>query len=815
MDSHLVVLHTAMRVIDEGIDRFSDLVDHCLRETSLAEVAGEEGMSPEDYLILLLEQSGRVRVLDDDNRVARMDRLRDGLVLAHRLDEEEGRAGLVSAAPDLIGIDADMEPMALEGGGSVSLEFNQDDETRYHEEGSYTGPPGWLDDFEPGDLIAFRRIGEGLQLEPVEEVSDAAEEIAALAVAFDVVSESPGVGVETGEILEQVIIDQPHLFRRPVPPLGELLAAAGLEVVGAWTGPQAGVWKTPAEAMSDANTERVAASFQMDPCCVEALQIAVDYWRKAASVDGVDVLKALRHGGVADAFAEWLMELVPLDSPLLGEFFEELIEGGRSRAAPAHYLYALHLDAAGDGVGAEAELENAVGLDPEFTPALWMLGGYASDRGDARRAVSLLQRSGVDAEDPDLVFHRSLLADTPDVGRNDPCPCGSGRKYKNCHLNSSALFPPARVQWMWNKLDRYVNAHHRHSRLFDLASSAMPPDFDPEDVIEMASDPFIFDLALFDDGAFDGFLLARSDLLPNDEQEIFEEWSKVALACWEVVETDESDTLVLRDTKTGDHVEVHDRSSVRELVTGQLILTRALSAWDTHWFPRSVLLVDLRMRDSLFRLLDRYPDADSIAAWYGVLFEPPTLENTEGEPLTIAKATLRPTHSWAELESFLDELYVIEAEGVWQDVYELGDDESIIRATLTREGDALSLLTNSGVRLSRVLAELGDEVEVVERSEMPFQLGRSRLSEDDGSTGSNQRFPPEIVEEIVEKMEQRWLGESVPALGGATPREAADDPTRREDLLALLRRFDRMDGGEGMITMRTDSLRRKLGLDES
>ena len=22
------------------------------------------------------------------------------------------------------------------------------------------------------------------------------------------------------------------------------------------------------------------------------------------------------------------------------------------------------------------------------------------------------------------------------VGRNDPCPCGSGKKYKNCHQNS-------------------------------------------------------------------------------------------------------------------------------------------------------------------------------------------------------------------------------------------------------------------------------------------------------------------------------------------------------------------------------------------
>jgi preprotein translocase subunit SecA len=24
----------------------------------------------------------------------------------------------------------------------------------------------------------------------------------------------------------------------------------------------------------------------------------------------------------------------------------------------------------------------------------------------------------------------------PRVGRNDPCPCGSGKKYKKCHMQS-------------------------------------------------------------------------------------------------------------------------------------------------------------------------------------------------------------------------------------------------------------------------------------------------------------------------------------------------------------------------------------------
>jgi preprotein translocase subunit SecA len=37
------------------------------------------------------------------------------------------------------------------------------------------------------------------------------------------------------------------------------------------------------------------------------------------------------------------------------------------------------------------------------------------------------------------IFGRSYREDEPDrepdrIGRNDPCPCGSGKKYKHCHL---------------------------------------------------------------------------------------------------------------------------------------------------------------------------------------------------------------------------------------------------------------------------------------------------------------------------------------------------------------------------------------------
>jgi hypothetical protein len=42
---------------------------------------------------------------------------------------------------------------------------------------------------------------------------------------------------------------------------------------------------------------------------------------------------------------------------------------------------------------------------------------------------------------------------------------------------------------------------------------------------------------------------------------------------------------------------------------------------------------------------------------------------------------------------------------------------------------------------------------------------------------------------LREQLNQRWLQEHIPALGGLTPYEAANDPTRREDLRKLLQSF--------------------------
>jgi SEC-C motif-containing protein len=36
-------------------------------------------------------------------------------------------------------------------------------------------------------------------------------------------------------------------------------------------------------------------------------------------------------------------------------------------------------------------------------------------------------------EDGEMVKKQPKRRETPKVGRNEPCPCGSGKKYKKCH----------------------------------------------------------------------------------------------------------------------------------------------------------------------------------------------------------------------------------------------------------------------------------------------------------------------------------------------------------------------------------------------
>jgi hypothetical protein len=78
-------------------------------------------------------------------------------------------------------------------------------------------------------------------------------------------------------------------------------------------------------------------------------------------------------------------------------------------------------------VASKAEAANA------FEAAPHSGGGVAVAEGDEPRTGRGPRLASPTPQPPPAAARRAPSAG-PRAGRNDPCPCGSGKKYKKCHL---------------------------------------------------------------------------------------------------------------------------------------------------------------------------------------------------------------------------------------------------------------------------------------------------------------------------------------------------------------------------------------------
>ena len=136
--------------------------------------------------------------------------------------------------------------------------------------------------------------------------------------------------------------------------------------------------------------------------------------------------------------------------------------------------------------------------------------------------------------------------------------------------------------------------------------------------------------------------------------------------------------------------------------------------------------------------------------------------------------------------------------------------------TYRLEGDELICEANSVERAElagSVVEEAVSGAELIDIDRRTMEEAALAANPDDRPEPLDQNDPEirEVLEQFVAEMEERWLDQSIPALGGRTPREAVKDPVGREEVEQLLASFPPMTGDEpGM--MDPDRLRRALGL---
>jgi len=807
-------------------------------EQEIAEALQEQGLDlgvrPEDTIKgVLYDEEIPFVVSLGDGRHARLDALLEDRIFTHRLGETEVALGYLDASPDL---------------DALSIFFDQPEYGRLVDGGTVTSVlPGFDDElladrgipvdatssievlllerdllrrkgFSAGDLVGVALRPDGLELTAVAAVEPAPDMSTRLTRTLAALGD--GEAVELADLVWQLCGDDPALFTTPLPPLTELLADAGLVVEGEWVGP-AGfdfqAWRLDKrigvvcglydldedEGVAVLGIRELVGSHDDAPLDLELLRALLDFLVDPAVAHAVFMETA---GTGAEGAAA------------LGAFAESVEPAAPRRARAAlRWLRGKALDRSGNALAAEQAYESALEL-AEFPLALFDLARVAGDRGDAERGLSLLRRAGAPEDDPlVLLLEHFRPAERRDIPRNAPCWCGSGRKYKVCHRNREQLPLAERAAWLYQKAGLYLSEGAWPREIVRIAQ-IRAEHLDVPDPVEAAmQDPLLIDAVLFEGGAFAAFLAERGVLLPDDERLLGEQWMLAERSVWEIEEVTPGSGFRVRDLRTGDRVEVRERTASRTASQGMLVCARFVPAGDTVQCFGGMEIVPLEFRDPLLKLLDSEPEPEELVEFLSARFRPPDLQNTEGDPLVFCEATLRSPDPGA-LAAALDATYDRDPTGaVWREhVTTLGVDR--IRATIELDGDQVKVETNSEARQDRVLAALRSVqpgIEVVQETRVPahdMQEAMSRAPagarESSSLLDSNDPRVAAALDEFVRQHERAWLDEHIPALAGLTPREAAADPTRRPDLIRLLDSFP--PGGSGQ--MDPARLRAELGL---
>ena len=815
--------------------------------------------------LLMSDEIGLVMPLGD-GRQAWLPALLEGRTFTHRMSPAEVEHGFIGVSPDL-------EPLSLltedetylrmlDGTALVEVLSGYDDGL-LADRGVFLDSVGdavWLLDpaalrelaVEGDDLIGLTVRKNGFELSKISAPTQALDP---QCIADALTALAAGEPDQISSVVWLACANEAALFTSPAEPLTELLGRAGLVAEGEQVGPPGfdfDTWRT------DRRVERLADRHQIEDDSALAVEVLTSLYERAADL--------LEHAREAEYDSESLVHIPTPSSPreegsdsapdsLLGAdrrlvrdlaaqledpavaqaFLVETIGAGRDGAA-ALGLFAETLEPqapraarpalrwllgkAHERLGAVAAAEDAysaaLSMDADSVLALFELARIASDRGDAERGLSLLRRAAAPANDDLVVLLTHFRpVERRGLGRNDPCWCGSGRKYKVCHRNRESLPLADRAAWLYQKAGTYLADGPWRDDVIDAAVIRAEHWDQPDAEYLATQDPLVCDSVLFEGGAFEAFLAERGGLLPDDERLLAEQWLLTDRSIHEVETVAPGSGFSARDLRTGERVQVRERTASRTIEPGMLICARLVPAGDTIQCFGGLEPVALHERDRLLELLDSEPEPGPLVAFLSTRYAPAVLQNTEGEALVLCSATLS-VGDLDVVEAALDTAYDRDEDALRWIEHVTTHGMERIRATITVTGNTMQVETNSEARMDRVLDALcalhvGIEVEI--RSRRPAEDIREAMSRAPGGAPANELDPndpaiADALELFIRTHEQTWLDQSIPALSGATPREAAADPTRRPDLIRLLDSFGPAAPG----TMDQERLRGLLGL---
>jgi hypothetical protein len=461
----------------------------------------------------------------------------------------------------------------------------------------------------------------------------------------------------------------------------------------------------------------------------------------------------------------------------------------------------------------------------------------------------------------------------PQIGRNDECPCGSGKKYKHCCLRSAEVTTSLWLQLRaaegrlipellhlaldaWGE-DGFLEAQRRFHHGFELpddpaADREFESLFTTWFTLRFAPTPKRRAAAPLSAASR---RLAAADGLSDLERRFLAEAAARPVSFHLITAADPGQSIDLEDLLTGDTCRVVERSASQTVRRGGVVFARTVTVDGVSimvgsgaaLLPPTYRINIQEMRAILAGDADRHLTTEAVLALDDELRrfylsiadqvfnpKPPVLANTDGDPFL--SVTMEFDLACNADEAFLalrsldvdrdEEGVLIDPEydaagrlnGFGLEWTKRGNRlhrswDNTILGHLDVDDYSITATVNSTRRATRLRKQiekrLSGYVTFVRMTTEPMETLLARRRAHDDEPGPAD-VAPELTAEFLEQHWDAWLDSPVPALGDVTPREAAETPAGREKLAALLDDFEwRSERGQAAPVKR---LRAALGL---
>jgi len=444
-----------------------------------------------------------------------------------------------------------------------------------------------------------------------------------------------------------------------------------------------------------------------------------------------------------------------------------------------------------------------------------------------------------------------------DVGRNDPCPCGSGKKYKKCCFNKGIL-KIGNEEWIRKRhipnILRFCERYLKNE--INIAYEMFWDEFDPEscldsDRIELADinfmDWFIHDWVV--DSEIGNFVvdiyIAENKKLNEDEILFFEKMKSSVISLYEIQKISEGENILLKDLIRGGKYKLEEMMPQMPFEDGVIIATRIIEIDGKHHFSGCIYPFPMDEKENIIEFVnDALEDYRELLPgntvtdfledngeifnkyWYVYWFDnnKPKIVTTDGEEFVLSKAHFGIKNKKTLINGLKNVKDFTEDK---KDIYVwLGESEdensAPLLGTIRIKGKKLILETNSKERLEKgkniIQKHLSDSVTYkLDSFQDPYRAAET--VDEELKQIIEDKIPMEIQKDFhadfMKKHYEKWLTDEIPALNDQIPLAAVKTKEGRKkvtDLLNYIEEIEERKRRAGELSYDISWLWERLGL---